>query len=190
MPSVGKDQKVVSKFPSNYFTSRNLYDMSSLIKGMSVQRLLLSFSIWKQTNDRKRLELVMNRVSSLKQLEVIVSSCERSTPKMKTCVHVGMYCQMDISSLGIRSTCHKHYRGAKLQKMFLIISLRLEVENSYQKHERNIFLNYLRNGIQSIFNLMRIWMIIQIMMVQKILLGTKACKISIMMTTLVSIKRL
>ena len=30
--------------------------------------------------------------------------------------------------------------------------------------ERNTFINYLKNGIQSIFNLMKIWMIIQIMM--------------------------
>ena len=33
------------------------------------------------------------------------------------------------------------------------------------KNERNIFLNYLRNGIQSIFNMMKILMIILTMMV-------------------------
>jgi len=47
-----------------------------------------------------------------------------------------------------------------VQKISLIIPLMLELENSYQKKERNIFLNYLRNGTQSIFNLMKILMII------------------------------
>jgi len=48
----------------------------------------------------------------------------------------------------------------------LIISLMLELESSYQRKERNIFLNYLRNEIQSILNnLMKILMIIHIMMV-------------------------
>ena len=40
--------------------------------------------------------------------------------------------------------------------------------NFYQKKKRNIFLNYLRNRIQRIMNLMKILMIIQIMMVWKI----------------------
>ena len=38
------------------------------------------------------------------------------------------------------------------QKISLIISLMLELENSCQKNETNIFMNYLKNGIQSISN--------------------------------------
>ena len=52
-------------------------------------------------------------------------------------------------------------------------------EKCLSEKEKNIFLNYLRNGIQSIFKLMKILMIIQIVVICKILLEMKACRISI-----------
>ena len=55
------------------------------------------------------------------------------------------------------------------QKIFLIISLILELENFYQKKERMISLSCLKNMIQSILTrLMKILITIQIMMVWKI----------------------
>ena len=42
----------------------------------------------------------------------------------------------------------------------LIISLKLELKILYLKNKRDIYMIYLRNGIQSIINLMKIFMII------------------------------
>ena len=42
----------------------------------------------------------------------------------------------------------------------LIISLKLELKILYLKNKRDIYMIYLRNGIQSIINLMKIFLII------------------------------
>ena len=72
--------------------------------------------------------------------------------------------------------------------MFLIIFLMLELENSVKKKERDIYMIYLKNGIQSMKKKMKILMIIWIMMDLKTLLEMRACRILIWMTSLVSIQ--
>ena len=60
---------------------------------------------------------------------------------------------------------HMKVEGAVSEDVFDYL-FDVDLENSYQK--KNIFLNYSRNGTKSIFNQMKILMIIQIMMVWKI----------------------
>jgi len=61
-------------------------------------------------------------------------------------------------------------------------------ENSYQKKKREIYMNCLKNEIESILNLMNILMIIWIMMDWKTLLEMKEFRILLWMTSLVGIK--
>jgi len=73
--------------------------------------------------------------------------------------------------------------GAMLEDS-LIISLIWVLKNFYQKKKRNIYINYLKNEIQSILKLMK-----TLMMDLKTMLEMKACRI-LRMTSLVRIKSL
>ena len=64
----------------------------------------------------------------------------------------------------------------------------VRVRKFLSKKERNIFMNYLKNEKQCIFNLMKILMIIQIMKYQKTLLEMKENIILLWMPSLVRIK--
>ena len=68
------------------------------------------------------------------------------------------------------------------EKMYLIISLIWELENSYQKKEKNIYMNNLRSEIQRTLKIMKI-----LMTDLKTILKMKACIIS-RITSLVSMK--
>ena len=70
----------------------------------------------------------------------------------------------------------------------LIISLTLELENSYPKKKRDAYMIYLRNEIESILNLMKILMIIWTMMDLNTLLKMKASRIITWMIGLVGIE--
>jgi len=73
--------------------------------------------------------------------------------------------------------------GATLEDVFDYL-FDLGAENFYQKKERNIYMNYLKIGIQSILKLMK-----TLMRDFKTMLEMKACRVS-RMTSLVRIKSL
>ena len=68
------------------------------------------------------------------------------------------------------------------QKMYFIISLILKSENFYQKKKINIYMNYLKSGIQNIFKLRK-----NLMMDWKTMSKMKTYRISMQMSSLACI---